>query len=151
MWTGCRNFGMMDDGTLDDVAAGDGIFTSCIARWRSCDMDSSIDRWRFDDSSRNGPGLKRARLIEYGARSRAIEVGTLRANPLYVGISLEDVRIVFSTTVGSVLLNNGGHGGRRNSFVGHLPSASPVRYATHRSTHIMSRHQDEPLGLHSCR
>jgi len=76
---------MMDDGTLDDVAAGDGIFTSGVSQdgvhvtWTVQSIDGG-------STTRAGMVLIKARATyQIGARSRAIEVGTLRANPLYVG------------------------------------------------------------------
>ena len=76
---------MMDDGTLDDVAAGDGIFTSGVSQdgvhvtWTVQSIDGG-------SPTRAGMVLIKARATyQIGVRSRAIEVGTLRANPLYVG------------------------------------------------------------------
>lgn len=76
---------MVDDGTLDDVAAGDGIFTSGVSQdgvhvtWTVQSIDGG-------SPTRAGMVLIKARATyQIGARSRAIEVGTLRANPLYVG------------------------------------------------------------------
>lgn len=76
---------MRDDGAADDVLAGDGVYSG------SWDQDGVHLVWtvtpsRSDSLPASGHVLIEARAIyASGERQREVRVGTLRANPVFVG------------------------------------------------------------------
>ena len=76
---------MRDDGVDGDVLAGDGVYSG---RW---DQDGVLLIWtvtpsRSDSLSVSGHVILEARAVyAAGESQREVRVGTLRANPVFVG------------------------------------------------------------------
>ncbi len=78
---------MLDDGTRNDVRAGDGIYTASLDR-EGIHLLWTVQPNRVGSLKQAGSVLIQAEASYAGARGqpRTIRLGTLRANPRYVGV-----------------------------------------------------------------
>ena len=78
---------MLDDGTRNDARAGDGIYTASLDR-EGIHLLWTVQPNRVGSLKQAGSVLIQAEASYAGARGqpRTIRLGTLRANPRYVGV-----------------------------------------------------------------
>ncbi len=84
---GAGEIEMLDDGTRNDVRAGDGIYTASLDR-EGIHLLWTVQPNRVGSLKQAGSVLIQAEASYAGARGqpRTIRLGTLRANPRYVGV-----------------------------------------------------------------